>query len=134
MIVRIKKTASAIRASSLWVRAVRAFENQDDGLALELIARIAKLVDLLPHNYAFLGQIHVHRSEVDLAIQNFAKAMEETSALKNNYERYVFDYSSIFLKIIETQEVPHELISEARKIPVSASMKRWLPLSKEDLG
>lgn len=129
-----KRLQNRLRSAVLWTKAIGYFRSGGSQEAIDSIMEMERISPLKPHAFAYLGQIYVHEGQSKTAKPYFVRAAESTSEKKNCYEQYVNEYSSIYIEIMETQDIPQQRIDAARKIQCGPSLKRWLPLSKEDLA
>lgn len=129
----VTRFLDSVRSSVLWTRAIGYFRSGKSQDAIDAIMAMGRLSPLSPVHLAYLGQIYVYEGKSDVAKLHFTRAAEGTSQKDSCYEQYINAYSLIYIETIDTGEIPHQAIDAARQIECGSSLKRWLPLSKEDL-
>jgi predicted Zn-dependent protease len=118
----------------LWTRAIGHVQAGDVPKAIEAILEMKKKYDFRPHDWAYLGQAYILNGDSKNARNCFVTARNSTTLRRNSYERYINMFSEILIETIDTQAIPHEKITAARKIPARRHLRRWLPLSNDDLA
>lgn len=129
----VKRLLNRHRSALLWTKAIGYFRSGKSQDAINAIMEMEKISPLSPVHLAYLGQIYVYEGKSDVAKPYFIRAAEGTSRKDSCYEQYINAYSLIYIETIDTGEIPHQAIDAARQIECGSSVKRWLPLSKEDL-
>jgi predicted Zn-dependent protease len=125
MILKVKKAL-------LWSRAIGEFRAGRTDLALDLIDRMKKISPLRPFEQAYLAQIYIWRGESEKARPYILAAIDRTSGQRNENDSYVNVYARVIKNLMDNEGQVELLIDAARTIKCRQSLRRWLPLSKED--
>jgi hypothetical protein len=121
-----------VKAGILWSKAIGEFRAGRTDSALDLINRMEKLFPLRPFEQAYLAQIYIWRREREKARPYILAALEQTSGKQNENDRYVNIYARVIKTLVDNEGPVEPLIEAARTIRCRESLRRWLPLSKED--
>lgn len=87
---------------------------------------IQQLKILNSRHLAYIATIFILQKNSENAEKYFRLAIKSTN---NNIDgNYVELYSNIYLKIIETQKIDHELVTKLEQMKALKSTKRLLPI------
>lgn len=116
-----------------WVRAVRRSEGGDLASALDHIQAIERSTNLRPAELALKATIFLRQRRMSEAKETFLRVVDLIGEPTSNDDAYTLLFALAFLHGMHGElEKENAALTEARAIPCSKSLRRWLPLYDVD--